>query len=441
MSSTIGTFDLGPDGKTILLYLVSQKNQREFKPSDFNLLQPMVFIKTDAATGLTTNTAVKLVRNSSTGTKDSRLIFYNRIDAQQLGALAFDMPPNSVASDLLPLINESFGFDIQPTEIDFPDAILDDLVTFSLNFNSSSIIFKGTSIVELNPVVVIPDVPTPDELYFRDDYGQLETNIFEAGFGFGVGGRLYDLEPFLNYQLEFLITYNNTDINQIVTENAGTTLTSVQSDNNGQIPFLLGTQLSVPLSSEPGSQFSIFVKISLANDDQTFTFVRDSAVIIGNVLIVDQPLFYIIENSTNVQTTNRNIATLNQEPVFFGGYIPNFNADTGPYAIKMFINRIGSDELFQFAEATNIFTDDFLGIDLLNGNAQTALQEFNSNTVFQFINDRSDIGVTQFVITVVFYDNLNNFNTSPNTVTLEITKTTASNLVGKNLYTWGATQA
>lgn len=149
MSNNAGTYDLGPDGKTILVASMNAKEGSDFQVSDFVFSDPIALTYTDPLTGLTTNTQIKLKYVANASSYGVKTIHYNRISATDFGSLSFIPLEGGVVADLLPFINKRFGVDIKPFEIINPQASLDKLVNYKLQFNDDCIVFRGSNDISL----------------------------------------------------------------------------------------------------------------------------------------------------------------------------------------------------------------------------------------------------------------------------------------------------
>jgi hypothetical protein len=189
MTTILGTNDLGGDGETILLALLNNKEGTNKTFNDFYFSNPVPVLPP-----ITGNTLIELIASPTSQYRGKTTIWYNRIDAKELGVITVPKGPANTLIDVLPIVNEQLGIFIKPTDVidyilPFPDS--NGLVTLSITFSDTSVIFKGTTDT---PVVI----PTNTDLTYTSN-----TSVVPIGNNFiGKISVTGNINP-INYELVF----------------------------------------------------------------------------------------------------------------------------------------------------------------------------------------------------------------------------------------------
>lgn len=211
MTSFVGTYDLGSDGKTILVDLMNAAENSNYVVADFVFSDPTAIDYTDPVSGLITNSQIKLTYMAATGNYGVKTIYYNRIRASDFRSPNLHRGVAQKFSDLLGQINTRYGINILPSEISDFTLPVGDLVTVPFQFLDSSIIYMGIGILSIGAVVpVIPTVPAIilKDIFFTDGYGySAKTDYVPTRYELTVGLRIPGLTPNTQYEAQLFATY------------------------------------------------------------------------------------------------------------------------------------------------------------------------------------------------------------------------------------------
>lgn len=158
MSSFLGTYDLGGDGKTILLALINAQLGTNYTLDQFKLSDPYV---PDA--GSPHNTAIDFVPVAITGHYGARRIYYDRINIADYGAIYLVDTTSTTLTELIDAINAKLG--ILLTAADIVEAELTSEsggMTATLMITDTCPVFYGSTSVHTVATLPVP-APAPTE--------------------------------------------------------------------------------------------------------------------------------------------------------------------------------------------------------------------------------------------------------------------------------------
>lgn len=170
-TNTVGTIDLGGDGREILLSMVNDQEGLNLSLNDFEFENPVLASTPDPIR----NTVIKMVPKASSGYYGKRTIWYNRIHISDIGIIIVERGTATRVSHLLDKINEKYGIFIAPEDI--IDAVLPapgDTEEIHINFAPNSIVFYGGQKIVLGTETGGGGIPTAGELIaaFCDGYNR-----------------------------------------------------------------------------------------------------------------------------------------------------------------------------------------------------------------------------------------------------------------------------
>lgn len=159
----LGTYDLGNDGHAILLELLSQKDSTQYSLNDYVFSEPFALMGQDAVVAverdennqpitIVRNTRIFLTPKASTGYYGPRVIYYDRVHLSDLGAITLIKGDTTTIYGAITKINQKYGLGITQDDIEdgpLPEANEDGVVGLTLTFKPTSVIFYGSTKIDL----------------------------------------------------------------------------------------------------------------------------------------------------------------------------------------------------------------------------------------------------------------------------------------------------
>lgn len=143
MATTLGTIDIGGNGKEVLLSSLNLKLGTNFSMDDFEFGDPTEVTMPNP----THNTVITFGPKAHSGYYGIKKVYYNRVHVSDLGVISVTKGNATRVSHLLTKINQKYGILI--TELDIYDALLPDIpagqdeIEVNLNFRPTSVVFYG----------------------------------------------------------------------------------------------------------------------------------------------------------------------------------------------------------------------------------------------------------------------------------------------------------
>lgn len=161
MHTLLGTFDLGGDGRTILLALINLQLGASFTLDKFVMSDP--YVPEEAFPPH--NTAIDLIPHAASGFYGSRKFYYDRINIAEIGNISLNYIGPATVQDALPTLNQAFGILLTASDI-VNHLLVDNGVSDPtgksaiLEISPSCPVFYGTAPIRTGPEPTVP-APTP----------------------------------------------------------------------------------------------------------------------------------------------------------------------------------------------------------------------------------------------------------------------------------------